>query len=97
MLFLIGGVLLVISGSLTLLYGDRPWRGTIIPAWTAWPEIFLGVIVCALAIRNLRRRKPPKKQPPLTDEEIALAEAELDALYLREHGELPQKPPKNIC
>lgn len=95
MLFLVGGILLVISGSLTLLSGDRPWRGTIIPAWTAWPEILLGVIACALAIWNLRRQKGRPKQPAYTDEDIAHAEADLDAMYLQEHGKLPEKPKKD--
>ncbi|MDR1241360.1 MAG: hypothetical protein LBM00_01035 [Deltaproteobacteria bacterium] len=95
MLLLVGGILMVFDGSLTLLSGDRLWRGTIIPAWTAWPEILLGAIVCALAIWDMRRSKGHPKQPVYTDEDVARAEDELDAMYLREHGELPQKPPKD--
>ncbi|CAK7066863.1 MAG: hypothetical protein DELT_01677 [Desulfovibrio sp.] len=95
MLFLVGGILLVLSGALTLITGDRTWRGTTIPAWTAWPEILLGIIVCALAIWSLRRNKKDPKRPNYTDEEAARAEAAMDAMYLREHGKLPEKPKKD--
>lgn len=95
MLFLVGGILLIVSGSLTLLSGNRPWRGTIIPSWTAWPEILLGVIICVLAIWSLYHNKGRPKQPANTAEDVAQAEAELDAMYFREHGKLPDKPKKD--
>ena len=96
MLFLIGGILLVISGLLTLEAGDHMWRDTIVPGWTAWPKIILGLAVCGLSLWNLRRNKDHLKRPACTtDEEAAKAEAEMDAMYVRDHGELPDKNQKD--
>ncbi len=42
---------------------------------------------------EIRRRDLQPKT--YTEEEDARAEAEMDAWYLREHGELPEKPKKD--
>ena len=94
-ILLVGGIFLVISGICTLVFGERPWRGTLIPEWTAWPEIILGLIVCGLALWDIRRNRGHPKPPVNIDEEAARAEVELDAMYLREHGTPPEKPKKD--
>jgi len=69
------------------------WRGTFVPVWTEWLMLPLGLLITTLAILSIRRGEAKPK--PYTDEEIAQAEAELDAMYLRETGEEPKKPEKD--
>ena len=45
-----------------------------------------------LAIHYLTRNKESFKEPVYTDEDTARAKADMDAMYLREHGNLPEPP-----
>ena len=65
-------------------------HGVYVPIWGNWLLLPVGLIIMIIAIRAILRGEA--KPIPYSDEELAKAKAELDALYLREHGELPQKP-----
>ncbi len=66
-----------------------------IPVWAGWFQLPFGLLILFVSIRALKRdwRKP--KPVVNIDEEAAAAEAELDAEYLREHGEPPEKPKRD--
>lgn len=68
------------------------WRGGFVSRWTLWLLLPAGALITVLSILSIWRGEAKPK--PYTDEEIAQAEADLDALYLRETGELPKKPEK---
>ena len=72
------------------IYWDVP-----IPAWTGWIELPVGLWVLFVSIRALRRNRNKPEPVVNIDEDAARAEAELDAMYLREHGKLPEKPKKD--
>ena len=57
---LILGLMLVISGLLTLAMGDTPWRGTLVLSWTGWLKLALGIIICVIALRDAERRAKAK-------------------------------------
>lgn len=88
LLFFLLGIEKIITGTGGLYWGVR------IPAWTGWVQLPVGIVFLVVSIRVLwRNRNEPKPLPKIyTDEDAAKAEAEMDALYLREHGELPEKP-----
>ena len=86
------GIILIVDSLLLLAYGDSVWRGTLIPAWTGWPGLFLGVLLIIVYFRFLRGVK--EKPRTYTDEDAQKAEAEMDAMYVRDHGRLPEKPGK---
>ena len=88
------GCIATVSSLCGLLFIDDGfmWRGVFIPIWTDWLVLLLGIIITVLSILSIRRGETKPK--PYTDEEIAQAEADLDAMYLRETGELPKKPEK---
>jgi len=64
------------------------------PIWTNWIFLFSGIGITAYSIYGfiLRKEKPEVHTETCTDEEVAKAEAEMDAMYLRQYGELPEKP-----
>ncbi len=74
-------------------YGDLP-----IPAWTGWLQLPFGLCCLFWGIRGLWRNwnAPPEPEPIIQpgdlDAQIAEEQTKLDALYLREHGRLPEKP-----
>ena len=80
-----------IYGLLTIDDGFE-WRGVYIPIWTDWFLLFCGILILILSIRAIRRGEGKPKV--YTTEDAARAEAEMDAMYLREHGEPPEKPEK---
>ena len=80
----------LVTGEPGLYWGDVP-----IPAWTGWIQLPFGIWVLFLSIRALRRNRNTPEPPVDIDEDAARAEAELDAMYLREHGKLPEKPKKD--
>ena len=93
-LFSFFGAREILTGESYLYHGD-----VIIHAWYGWVELHAGIWILFLSIRALwRNKKNPESESArnLTlDEEAAHAEAQLDAMYLREHGEPPQKPNKD--
>lgn len=90
------GVLASLSGARQILTGEPGIRGGVeIPVWAGWIELPFGIWVLFLSIRALRRNRNIPAPPVNIDEEAARAEAELDAMYLREHGKLPEKPRKD--
>ena len=87
----LAGLFLMISGSLKLLTGeDSVYWGIPVPAWSGWFFLPAGIAIAITSFRSLRRSDAAPKR--FTEEEIAQAEAELDAMYLRETGEMPSKP-----
>ena len=78
---------------LTMTENGLGWRGVPVPLWAHWLLLICGIALLALSIRALLQGKG--KHEPFTDEDAARAEAELDAMYLREHGELPDKSKKD--
>ena len=79
----------ILTGKLYLSKENIP-----IPAWTGWVQLPFGIWVLFLSIRAWwRNQKNPDSESARNvtlDEEASRAEAELDAMYLREHGEPPQ-------
>ncbi|CAK7066904.1 MAG: hypothetical protein DELT_01679 [Desulfovibrio sp.] len=93
----IAGALFALLGAHKILTGEPGLRGDVpIPAWTGWIQLPFGIWVLFLSIRALwRNRNAPAPPPVNIDEEAARAEAAMDAMYLREHGKLPEKPKKD--
>ena len=94
------GVLMSYLGAHKIFTGeDGVYRGGVpIPAWTSWLELPFGILLLLSSIRLvIRDWRNPKPEPPVVnlDEEAARAEAAMDAMYLREHGKLPEKPKKD--
>ena len=93
------GVVLSYLGALKILTGEPGYyRGHSIPAWIGWVQLPFGLWFLFLSIRALKRNwHTPKPPPPPVniDEEAAKAEAEMDAMYVRDHGELPDKNQKD--
>ena len=89
------GILLIADGVMNLLVDGFYWRGAFIPSWTAWPLMFLGIVICIISIRGLwRGRGQPEPEKTDIDEAAARAKAEMDRIYLREHGKLPESTEK---
>jgi len=94
------GVLASLLGAHKLLTGEPGlyWGNVPIPAWVGWVQLPFGLWVLFLSIRALKRNwhTPEPPPPPVNiDEEAAKAEAEMDAMYVRDHGELPDKNQKD--
>ncbi len=89
-LFLLG-VVLIADGMISLITGDgrHSWGKFPVPSWSGWIFVPIGVIICIMALRAIRRGEGKPK--PYTDEDAKRAEAELDRMYLRDHGEPPEK------
>ncbi|MCC8194929.1 MAG: hypothetical protein LIP28_09825 [Deltaproteobacteria bacterium] len=86
------GCLLTGSSIYGLLYIEDGvvWRGVFVPIWTNYLLFSAGVVLIVLSLRAIRNGKGKKEG--FTDEDARKAEAEMDALYCREHGEPPEKP-----
>ncbi|MDL2210765.1 hypothetical protein LJC26_08185 [Desulfovibrio sp. OttesenSCG-928-O18] len=83
------GLLLIISGLLTVFTGEGgTFHGFPVPAWTGPPMAALGVFACVLSIRALRQNKGEKTT--YTDEDVERAKADLERMCIREHGVLPE-------
>ena len=90
------GVLFAFSGALKVVTGKPSIRwGVEIPAWTGWITFPFGVWVLFVSVRALWRNRNTPKPVVNIDEEAARAEAAMDAMYLRDHGEPPEKPKKD--
>lgn len=94
--------IILIWCGVTTIQKDEPYfyRGVgLIPPWFGWIDLFAGIWILFLSIRavwrNRQNPQPESTKNDTLDEEAARAEAELDAMYLREHGEPPQKPKKD--
>lgn len=83
------GMLLIIDSVLDLIGNGVVWRGVFIPPRSRWPLLPVGIVICILSIRALRRGEG--KSRPYTDEDVARAKEELDRMYLKEHGSLPEE------
>ena len=105
-LYFIIGILVIIHGALIWKAEGSVYThfgtstGVFIPAWTGWPLIFLGIVMCVICIHGLWRGKgQPEPEPEKTDpdEAAARAKAELDRMYLKEYGSLPEavEPPSS--
>lgn len=90
------GLRLSFLGAQKILTGEPGlyWGDVTIPAWTGWLQLPVGVLF--VEIRTLWRERSKPKPVINIDEEAARAAAELDAMYLREHGKLPDKPKKDV-
>ena len=88
---LVFGIMLTVDGAYFTITGrGSSYWGFPVAYWVRWSFLLMGIIICMLSIRALRRGEgKPKKY---TEEDATRAEAELDAMYLRDHGELPEKP-----
>ena len=91
---LIFGLALSFVGFFMLLYGEEGfyWRGGFISPWISWFLLPIGIIITILSLRSFQQQGSQSKT--YSDEEVAQSEAEMDAMYFREHGEMPQKPTK---
>ena len=83
-------------GAHKILTGEPGIRwGIPIPAWTGWVQLPVGIWALVVFTRALWRDRNKVEPVVNLDEEAARAEADLDAMYLRDHGELPEKPKKD--
>ena len=65
-----------------------------VPMVYPWADIgitFVGFCGCIYWFWQMRLQKD-KHEKVMSDEEYAQARAELDAMYYKEHGELPKEP-----
>ena len=88
------GVPLILDGTCMLVTGQggQYWDFPV-PARAGWVFLSVGIIAIGLSISGLRR--PARKEPLYSDQEVERAKAALDRMYLQEHGTLPKKePPK---
>ena len=88
---LLAGILLVSSGALTLFTGKSGhYWDVAVPVWAGSFFLPLGIIIIAMSVRALRRGEGKKIE--YSDEDVKRAKAELDRLYLCEHGSPPESP-----
>ena len=94
-MMLLSGIIFIATGTKRVVTGiGYSWGKFPTPGWTGWGFLFIGFLICFLSIRAWRRdRGKPKPEPErYTDEEAAKAKAEMDQMYLREHGVPPEEP-----
>lgn len=84
-------IMIIICSVLGLGFGEISWRDVVVPQWELWPLLFIGIIICIISIRAIQRGEGKKKEKKYTDEDAARAEAEMDKIYLKEHGAPPDK------
>jgi len=92
-----GSLLIGISAyNLLTIKGDgyMSWKGVYVPVWENWFLLLAGIVIIAPSLYDLMRGKdkPESCAETYTDKETAQAEAEMDAMYFRQYGELPEKP-----
>ena len=90
---LILGIILTVNGMQSLIAGDGGslW-GVPLVDWIGWVLAPAGIIICILSIRALRRGAGKTKPKQYTDEDAARAKEEMDRLYGKERGSLPEEP-----
>ena len=94
--FLLTGGHAILTGEPGITYLGFFSRGDVrAHLWVSWLRVPAGVWVLYWAVRAfLRARENPEPEPTvISDEDAARLKAELDAMYVREHGTLPQPPP----
>ena len=85
-------ILLIGIGVWELLHGPGFYRGVEIHPIAPWMLITIGGGGLIYSCYTMKKQKRLPDEKLVSDEELAKAKAEMDALYLREHGELPQRP-----
>lgn len=91
---IIAGLLLAVVNTLSIFDGGGIFRGFHLPVWTCSGLALCGIFFVILGIRGVRRKK--ELAPHVyTAEDAQKAEAEMDAMYLRDHGEPPEKNKKH--
>ena len=88
------GVPLILDGTCMLVTGQggQYWDFPV-PARAGWVFLSVGIIAIGLSISGLRR--PARKEPLYSDQEVERTKAALDRMYLQERGTLPkEEPPK---
>ena len=87
---IVASILLIISGLIDVITGkEGSYWGFPVPAWSGWIFLPIGIIIFAFCIRALRRGEGTSR--PYSDEDAARAKEELDHMYLKEHGSLPNE------
>lgn len=64
------------------------WGFPVLYPWADIVMIAVGIIGCAVCLRS------KKHEAPSLDEAAKRAEAEMDRMHMRDHGEPPRKPAK---
>ncbi len=86
-------VVIVFLGLLGLEAGGGSFNDMPMPGWIYWPITIVGIIGCIGYARDLRKAKTAPPTPPIPlDEQCAQAKADLDRMYFREHGVMPEWP-----
>ncbi len=86
---LILGLAAIVS-SLYVLPGEGRYWGFPVPVWGEWLMLVVGSIIAMISLFCMLRGKG--KYKPYTDQDIQQAKADLERMYLRDHGELPHYP-----
>lgn len=86
--WLLFGILLIISSVLGLLWFPEgsPFRDIYLPHWGDWLLLFIGILISVLSVRGILLG-----HGGFTDEDVRRAKADLDRMYLKEHGSLPEE------
>ncbi len=92
-LALVNCILIVVIGLMGLDESGGIYNYMPMPGWIYWPITIFGLIGCIWCVKYLiEAQNAPLELPPPLDEQCAQAKADLDRMYLREHGTMPEWP-----
>ena len=84
----LGGSIPFLSGLWKIVTGEGgDYWGVPVPYWVGWVFMPAGALWMIVSLRGRIVVEPR----PYTEEDAQKAEAELDAMYLRDYGEPPEK------
>lgn len=88
-------ILIVFLGLVGVITDGGNLNGIPMPGWIYWPITIVGLIGCIGYSRDIKKakNKPAEPQLPL-DDQCVQAKADLDRMYFREHGRMPEWPEK---
>ena len=83
-LWTLSGVLIGVSGG--------SFHGFEVPNWGGWVMAATGVLVFTLCMRAIVQGKDTSKPRDYTDEDVSKGLSELERMYVKDHGTLPEYP-----
>ena len=89
---LIAGIGMILGSLLTLPEDGGSFHGFPIPAVGGWILLVIGAIWCVLSVKLIRKRKRKSTPPEYTNEDVTKGLSELERMYVKDHGTLPEYP-----
>ena len=94
-LIFIGAVFSYTGGEAILTGNVATFKGAILLPWVSWFLFPAGIPFMVVGVRGILRSRNTPKPVYNLDEEATRAKEELDRMYLREHGKLPDFTPQD--